>query len=81
MKINETMADDTMLRHISMTLDKDEQIAINTVNRLISHIISVVGYETSMCAEKDGIVVDTNQLACAKEALKAIVNNVEWDEI
>lgn len=81
MKINETMADDTMLRHINMTLDKDEQIAINAVNRLISHIISVVGYETSMCAEKDGIVVDTNQLACAKEALKAIVNNVEWDEI
>lgn len=79
MKIIETMADDTMLRHINMTLD--EKLAINTVNRLISHIISVVGYETSMCAENDGIVVDTNQLARAKEALKAIVNNVEWDEI
>lgn len=81
MKITETMADDTMLRHINMTLDKDEQIALNTVNRLISHIIGVVGYETSICAEKDGIVVDTNQLALTKEALKAIAKNAEWDEI
>lgn len=81
MKINETMADDTLLRHINITLDKDEQITIRTVNRLISHIISVVGYETSMCAERDGIIIDTNQLARAEEALKAIANNAEWDEI
>ena len=81
MKMTETMADDTMLRHININMTLDEKLAINTVNRLISHIISVVGYETFMCAENDGIIVDTNQLARAKEALKAIVNNREWDEI
>lgn len=72
---------DTIRRHISIEMDNDEQQAVRTANKLISHILSVVGLETGMIAEEDGITVNTNQLALARAVLKAIAENSEWDEI
>ena len=81
MKINETMDNDTLCRQFNLNMTLDEKIAINTVNKLLSHIISVTGVGTSILAEKDGILLDVQVLAQAEEALKAIANNKEWYEI
>ena len=81
MKINETMDNDTLCRQFNLNMTLDEKIAINTVNKLLSHIISVTGVVTSILAEKDGILLDVQVLAQAEEALKAIANNKEWYEI
>lgn len=81
MKINETMDNDTLCRQFNINMTLDEKIAINTVNKLLSHIISVAGVGTSRLAEKDGILLDVQVLAQAEEALKAIANNKEWYEV
>lgn len=81
MEINETMCDDTLCRQFNINMTLEEQKAICTVNRLLSHIISITGVGTSILAEKDGILLDVKVLAQAEEALKAITNNKEWYEV
>lgn len=80
MKVSTTFTD-TMQYNVNIEMDNDERMAILTVNRLISHLISVVGLETCMTGKEDGITIDMNKLAQAKAALQAIAENKEWEEI
>lgn len=80
MKVSTTFTD-TMQYNVNIEMDNDERMAILTVNRLISHLISVVGLETCMTGKENGITIDMNKLAQAKAALQAIAENKEWEEI
>lgn len=80
MKVNTTFTD-TMQYNVNIEMDNDERMAILTVNKMISHLISVIGLETCMTGKKNGITIDMNKLAQAKAALWAIAENKEWEEI